>query len=82
MKDSADYAGRSDRRPVISGRIVGAKNAIDTPKNALSGILSGLPGTANGTRGVQPDSLRVGLGSGVFGLGSPRVLEFPLKITF
>jgi hypothetical protein len=29
MKDSADYAGRSDRRPVISGRIVGAENAID-----------------------------------------------------
>jgi hypothetical protein len=29
MKDSADYAGRSNRRPVISGRIVGADNAID-----------------------------------------------------
>jgi hypothetical protein len=39
-------------------------------------------GTANGTSGAQPNSLRVGLGSGVFGLGSPRVLEFSLKINF
>jgi hypothetical protein len=66
---------------------------FDPPKNTLSGVLSlagqpGLPaqspvsGTANGTAGRQPDSLRVGLGSGVFGLGSPRVLEFGLKISF
>ncbi len=54
----------------------------DTPKNTLSGILSGLPGTANGTAGVQPNSLRFGLGSGVFGLGAPRVLEFSLKLNF
>jgi len=39
-------------------------------------------GTVNGTSGQQPNSLRVGLGSGVFGLGSPRVLEFALKLTF
>jgi hypothetical protein len=66
---------------------------FDPPKNTLSGVLSlaGQPGlsaqapvigTANGTPGRQPDSLRVGLGSGVFGLGSPRVLEFGLKISF
>ena len=54
----------------------------DTPKNALSGILNGQAGTANGTAGVQPDSLRVGLGSGVFGLGAPRLVEFSLKLTF
>jgi hypothetical protein len=39
-------------------------------------------GAANGTPGQQPNSLRVGLGSGVFGLGSPRVLEFGLKLSF
>ncbi len=66
---------------------------FDSPKNTLSGVLSlagqpGLPaqtpviGTVNGTSGPQPDSLRSGLGSGVFGLGSPRVLEFTLKISF
>ena len=66
---------------------------FDPPKNTLSGVLSlagqpGLPaqqpviGTTNGTPGQQPNSLRVGLGSGVFGLGSPRVLEFGLKVSF
>jgi Carboxypeptidase regulatory-like domain len=66
---------------------------FDAPKNTLSGVLSlagqpGLPaqtpvvGTVNGTSGQQPNSLRVGLGSGVFGLGAPRVLEFALKISF
>jgi Carboxypeptidase regulatory-like domain len=66
---------------------------FDAPKNTLSGVLSlagqpGLPaqtpvvGTVNGTSGQQPNNLRVGLGSGVFGLGSPRVLEFALKINF
>jgi hypothetical protein len=66
---------------------------FDAPKNTLSGVLSlagqtGLPaqtpvaGSVNGTSGQQPNSLRVGLGSGVFGLGSPRVLEFALKISF
>jgi len=60
---------------------------FDPAKNTLSGVLSWvnqtpIAGTANGTPGKQPDSLRVGLGSGVFGLGSPRVLEFSLKLTF
>ena len=66
---------------------------FDPPKNNLSGVLSlaaqpGLaaqtpvPGTVNGTSGAQPNSLRVGLGSAVFGLGAPRVLEFQLKLTF
>ena len=60
---------------------------FDPPKNTLGGVLStvGTPpvvGTANGTPGEQPNSLRYGLGSGVFGLGSPRVIEFSLKLTF
>ncbi|MBV8051179.1 MAG: carboxypeptidase regulatory-like domain-containing protein [Acidobacteriaceae bacterium] len=60
---------------------------FDPPKNTLGGVLSpaGTPavlGTANGTPGEQPNSLRIGLGSGVFGLGSPRVLEFALKLNF
>jgi len=60
---------------------------FDAPKNTISGVLGlvGQPvtdGTANGTPGQQPNSLRSGLGSGVFGLGSPRVTEFTLKLVF
>jgi hypothetical protein len=55
---------------------------FDGPGNPLSGALSGLPGAINGTSGEQPSSNRLGLGSGVFALGSPRVLEFSLKFSF
>lgn len=60
---------------------------FDGPKNTLSGVLSlanqtAVPGTANGTPGEQPANLRIGTGSGVFGLGSPRVIEFTLKLNF
>jgi hypothetical protein len=59
----------------------------DGPKNTLSGVLSlanqtPVPGTANGTSGEQPAAYRIGTGSGVFGLGSPRVIEFTLKLNF
>ncbi|MGA3348561.1 MAG: carboxypeptidase regulatory-like domain-containing protein [Candidatus Sulfotelmatobacter sp.] len=55
---------------------------FDGPSNPLSGVLSGTPGSVNGTPGEQPSSNRLGLGSGVFALGSPRALEFSLKISF
>jgi hypothetical protein len=55
---------------------------FDGPGNPLSGVLSGTPGSVNGTSGEQPSSNRLGLGSGVFALGSPRVLEFSLKLSF
>lgn len=59
---------------------------FDAPGNTLSGILSGGIGSVNGTtvtdrnRGAAPT--RVGVGSGVFGLGSPRVIEFGLRLSF
>jgi hypothetical protein len=60
---------------------------FDPPKNTLMGVLSfanqaPVVGSVNGTPGQQPASLRVGLGAGVFGLGSPRVIEFSLKMIF
>ncbi|MGC2259723.1 MAG: TonB-dependent receptor [Candidatus Sulfotelmatobacter sp.] len=55
---------------------------FDGPGNPLNGTLSGEPGTLNGTSGGQPSSNRLGLGSGVFALGSPRVIEFSLKLSF
>lgn len=55
---------------------------FDSPANPLSGALSGTLGSVNGTPGQQPASNRVGLGSGVFALGSPRALEFSFKLSF
>ncbi|MGB0013844.1 MAG: TonB-dependent receptor [Candidatus Sulfotelmatobacter sp.] len=55
---------------------------FDGPGNPLNGTLSGQLGTLNGTSGEQPSSNRLGLGSGVFALGSPRVIEFSLKLSF
>ncbi len=55
---------------------------FDGPGNPLSGALSNTPGSVNGTSGEQPSSNRLGLGSGVFALGSPRVIEFSLKLNF
>jgi hypothetical protein len=55
---------------------------FDGPANPLSGVLNGAPGSVNGTSGEQPSSNRLGLGSGVFSLGSPRVIEFSLKFNF
>jgi len=48
----------------------------------LSGVLNATSGTVNGTPGEQPNAYRLGLGSGVFALGSPRVIEFSLKVSF
>ncbi|HXZ42054.1 MAG TPA: TonB-dependent receptor [Terriglobales bacterium] len=55
---------------------------FDSPTNPLNGQLSGSLGYVNGTPGEQPNANRIGTGSGVFGLGSPRVIEFALKVRF
>jgi Carboxypeptidase regulatory-like domain len=55
---------------------------FDGPGNPLNGALTGTAGSINGTSGIQPSSNRLGLGSGVFALGSPRALEFNLKLSF
>jgi hypothetical protein len=55
---------------------------FDGPANPLSGVLNGAVGSVNGTAGRQPDSNRLGLGSGVFAAGAPRVVEFELKFNF
>jgi hypothetical protein len=53
----------------------------DLPGNTLSGSLNGGGNTINGTTSANRTD-RVGAGTGVFALGSPRVVEFGLKITF
>jgi hypothetical protein len=55
---------------------------FDGPAAPFSNILDGSQGSPNGTTNPQPNSLRLGLGSGVNALGSPRVIEFALKLNF
>ena len=50
---------------------------LDQGSNSINSTQKGFNGTS-----VQSDSYRVGVGTGVFGLGGPRVMEFQLKISF
>ena len=55
---------------------------FDLPPNVLSPYLTGTPGSVGGTTYSGTQNVRVGAGTGVYGLGSPRVAEFNLKISF
>jgi Carboxypeptidase regulatory-like domain len=55
---------------------------FNIPGNVLSGILTGGAGTVNGTTYAGADSVRIGVGTGVFALGAPRTIEFGLKVVF
>ncbi|MGA7919071.1 MAG: carboxypeptidase regulatory-like domain-containing protein [Candidatus Acidiferrales bacterium] len=55
---------------------------FNIPGNVLSGILTGSAGSLNGTNYANANSVRVGVGTGVFALGAPRTIEFGLKLTF
>lgn len=55
---------------------------FDLPTSMMSGLLAGSAGTINGTGPLDHETNRVGVGTGVFTLGSPRELEFGLKLTF
>jgi hypothetical protein len=54
---------------------------FNLPPNTLSGILSGGPGSLNGTT-YNANNTRVGNGTGVYGLGAPRQIEWGLRFTF
>jgi Carboxypeptidase regulatory-like domain len=55
---------------------------FNLPPNTLSGILSGGPGSLNGTTYNQNNITRVGNGTGVYNVGAPRQIEWGLKFTF
>jgi Carboxypeptidase regulatory-like domain len=55
---------------------------LDGPGLTLNGILNSGPGSVNGSTTTDHLTNRILPGSGVFDLGSPRVLEFGLKFTF
>jgi hypothetical protein len=48
----------------------------------MSGLLAGSTGTINGTNYAGQLVNRVGVGTGVYTLGSPREAEFSMKIVF
>jgi hypothetical protein len=52
-----------------------------TPLNNFNNSINSTPKSLVGTS-VASDAFRVGAGTGVFGLGSPRAMEFGLKVTF
>jgi hypothetical protein len=55
---------------------------FDLPTSMMSGLLNGTTGAVNGTNYAGHFTNRVGAGTGVFTLGSPRQVEFGLKIVF
>ncbi len=76
------FRDRLELRPGISFFNLFNMANFDGPAAPFSSILDGTPGSPNGTTNPQPNSLRLGLGSGVNALGSPRVIEFSLKLSF
>ena len=55
---------------------------FDLPPNVLSPYLTGAPGNIGATNYLGTQNVRVGAGTGVYGLGAPRAAEFSLKLTF
>ena len=55
---------------------------FDLPPNTLSGLLTGGPGSINGTTYNDQATVRVGAGTGVFAEGAPRTIEWGLRIGF
>ncbi len=55
---------------------------FDLPPNIISGLLTGAPGSLNGTTSANRITNRVGVGTGVFALAAPRAIEFGMRISF
>jgi len=56
---------------------------FNLPPNTMNGILFGAGnGSINGTTPSDNESFRVGNGTGVYGVGAPRQIEFGMRLTF
>lgn len=55
---------------------------FDSANTLISGVLNTQQGSLNGTTYAGQTAQRVGVGTGVYSLGSPRVFEFGLKLSF
>jgi len=76
------FKDRLEIRPGVTAFNLFNLPNFDGVSAPFSTVLDGSPGSPNGTTKPQPSNLRLGLGSGVFGVGSPRVVEFELKLNF
>jgi hypothetical protein len=73
---------RSNRR--IAFYNVANFSNFNQPPGVMTGWLTEGSGSINsiGAQSTSAQSFRVGNGSGVFGMGSPRVMEFGLRVTY
>jgi hypothetical protein len=55
---------------------------FNLPPNTLSSLLTGSPGSINGTGRQQNETFRVGNGTGVYAVGASRQIEWGLKLNF
>jgi len=58
---------------------------FNLPPTTMASLLDGNPGSLNGTARNDPnahDAFRVGNGTGVYGVGAPRQIEFGLRLIF
>jgi len=55
---------------------------FDGSGGLISGVLNGQQGSLNNTTYSQQVAQRTGVGTGVYSLGSPRVFEWGLKVSF
>ncbi len=86
----ASWVHRFDERFTIEPSIgfynVANFSNFNQPPGVMTGWLTEGSGSINsiagGTQSTSAQSFRVGNGSGVFGMGSPRVLEFGMHLTF
>jgi hypothetical protein len=69
-------------RPSVGFYNIGNFVNFDLPESMMSGLLTGGTGSINGTDYNGHFVNRVGVGTGVYSLGSPRQIEFALKLTF
>ncbi|MEE8608448.1 MAG: hypothetical protein V3S55_12655, partial [Nitrospiraceae bacterium] len=53
----------------------------DLPSNKLNGLLTGAPGSVNGTTRAERTN-RAGFGGGSFAAGIPRSWQFALRVSF
>jgi carboxypeptidase family protein len=68
--------------PSVSGFNIFNFVNFDLPTSEMSGLLNGQVGSINGTNYLNHFANRVGAGTGVYTLGSPRQIEFGLKLVF
>jgi hypothetical protein len=55
---------------------------FNLPPNTLSDLLTGSPGSINGTTRHDNEAFRVGNGTGVYAVGAARQIEWGMKLTF